>query len=69
MVQKFKRNVTKFEPYKVLKLIAWGKLTCDQRVVLHRVGRVQGLQPARELGGVRNTIDAQGRTNNYFAEM
>jgi len=37
LVQVFERNVTKFAPYKVLKLIAWGKLTFDERVVLHRV--------------------------------
>jgi len=30
--------VTKFAPHKVLKLIAGGKLTVDERVVLHRVG-------------------------------
>jgi len=29
--------VTKFAPHEALKLIAWRKLTCDERVVLHRV--------------------------------
>ena len=29
--------VTKFAPHKALKLIAWGKWTFDERVVLHRV--------------------------------
>ena len=29
--------VTKFAPRKALYLIAWGKLTFDERVVLHRV--------------------------------
>ena len=31
------RYVTKFEPDEALKLIAWGKLTFDKRVVIHRV--------------------------------
>ena len=30
-------NVTKFAPHKALKLIARGKLTFDERAVLHRV--------------------------------
>ena len=29
--------MTKFAPHKALKLIEWGKLTFDERVVLHRV--------------------------------
>ena len=29
--------MTKFVPHKDLVLIAWGKLTLDERVVLHRV--------------------------------
>jgi len=36
LARNFERNVTKFSPRKVLKLIAWGKLTFDERVVLHR---------------------------------
>jgi len=32
----FDRHVTKFAPRKALKLIASGKLTFDERVVLHR---------------------------------
>ena len=31
-------NVTKFAPHDAVKLIASGKLTFDERVVLHRVG-------------------------------
>ena len=31
-------NVTKFAPHKALKLIALGKLTFDERVLLNRVG-------------------------------
>jgi len=30
--------VTKFTPHKTVKLSVWGKLTFDERVVLHRVG-------------------------------
>ena len=33
----FERNVTKSEPNKALKLIERGKLTLNERVVLHRV--------------------------------
>jgi hypothetical protein len=32
--------VTRFAPHLALKLIACGKLTFDERVVLHRVGGV-----------------------------
>ena len=32
------RNVTTVAPHMALKLIAWGKLTFDERVVLHRAG-------------------------------
>ena len=39
LARKFERNVTKFAPHKALKLIASGKLTYDERVVLHRVAR------------------------------
>ena len=39
MPQHFEGYVTKFAPHKILKLIAWGKLTFDKRVVLHRVVR------------------------------
>ena len=31
-------NVTKFAPHNAVRLIASGKLTFDERVVLHRVG-------------------------------
>ena len=37
LVQNFDRNVTKGAPRKALKSIAWGKLTSDERIVLHRV--------------------------------
>ena len=30
-------DVTKFAPHKALKLIAWGQLTFDERVVVRRV--------------------------------
>ena len=33
---KFEGYVTKFAPHTALKLIAWGKLTFDERVVAHR---------------------------------
>ena len=36
-VQIFKRYVTKFAQHKVLQSIAWGKVTFDERVVLHHV--------------------------------
>ena len=39
----FKRNVTKFSPHTALKLIACGKLTFDERVVVHRLGRSRAL--------------------------
>ena len=44
--------VTKFASHKALKLIAWGKLTLDERVALHRVGRPLRL----ELSDRRETI-------------
>ena len=34
MAQNVERKVTKFAPHKILKLIASGKLTFDDRVVL-----------------------------------
>ena len=34
---KLARNVTNFKPRKALKVIAWGKLTLYEQVVLHRV--------------------------------
>ena len=37
MVRTFERYATKFAPHKVLKSITRGKLTFDERVVLHRV--------------------------------
>ena len=37
LVQIFGRNETIFSPHKALKMIAWGKLAFDERVVLHRV--------------------------------
>ena len=30
--------MTKFAPHEALKLIAWGKLTFDERAVVHLVG-------------------------------
>ena len=42
-VRTFERYVTKCAPYKALKLIARGKLTFDERVVLHRVARGGGV--------------------------
>ena len=41
--------MTKFAPLKALKFITWGKLTFDERVVVHRVARrnsTQGVQIA-----------------------
>ena len=37
MGPRFERNVTRFAPHEALKLIARGKLTFDERVVVHRV--------------------------------
>ena len=37
LAREFEGHVTKFAPHKALKLIAWGKMTFDERVVLHRV--------------------------------
>jgi len=33
----FQRSVTKFAPHKALKSSAWGKLSSDNRYVLHHV--------------------------------
>ena len=41
-LQYFERTVTKFVPHKSPKLIASGKLTFDERVVLHRVACLRG---------------------------
>ena len=38
----FKGYVTKFAPQKARKLISWGKLTFDERDVVHRVGGLRG---------------------------
>ena len=39
----FERNVTNFAPHEALKLIAWGRLTFEERVVVHPTlrGRVR----------------------------
>jgi len=37
LVRIFERYVTKFAAHAALELILWGKLTLDERVVLHRV--------------------------------
>ena len=36
-ISKFEVHVTKIAPQKAQKLIAWGKLTFDERFVVHRV--------------------------------
>ena len=51
MARKFERYVTKFAPHKALMLIARGKLTSDERVVLRRVDR----QHTKHRKGVRRT--------------
>jgi len=37
LARNFDCNVTTFAPHKALELIVWGRLTFDERVVLHRV--------------------------------
>ena len=53
MAPNFERKVTTFAPHKALKSIACGKLTFDERVVLHRVVE----------------FNEEESKNNYFAEM
>jgi len=55
LIRMFERNETKFAPHKALKLIARGKLTFDERVLLHRVG-VQMVAPVPNPHPVQSTV-------------
>ena len=52
-VRIFERYVTKFAPHKALKSIPCGKLTFDERVVIHRVAPLD-----RRVGGAGRGRDA-----------
>ena len=55
MVRNFDRDVNEFAPYLPLKLIAWGKLTFDERVLLHCVVRCWNRKVDIRLPGQENS--------------
>ena len=56
--QSFGCYVTKFAPHRALKLIVSGKLTFDERVVLHRVKwRIRGTRNMRALVRLYHTVE------------
>ena len=62
--QNYGGYVTKCAPHQTRKLIARGKLTFDERVVLHRMGRAWGSEPERSNGS-----NGAGQTPLHWASL